>query len=291
MRTYNNRWISDQALEHLSNCNGRILDLGGGLAPYHRAEAIVDIAPYDAERLTSNTWGRKRRLSLASSDPLDLYPQVRRPYGSEDGSRGENAESAEGATQQPNNEQLRSRWAPSDYVQLDATREKLPFDDNEFDVGLCSHMLEDVEEPLPALEELSRVSKKVVIISTSRLLEQTKGIDHPRYCGFKHHKWMLESEGDGVVFTRKSSVVEQQGCHIICPPGKILKRDVGTFFHAGLEGNARVRSFKDAAQERESLSSFVDRFQRRHELFEHDDYSHNIKYWYWRVRQFLFGVE
>lgn len=46
-----------------------------------------------------------------------------------------------------------------------ADAEKLPFDDNSFDVILCSETLEHLLEPVTAIKELQRISKKFVIIS------------------------------------------------------------------------------------------------------------------------------
>lgn len=87
-----------------------------------------------------------------------------------------------------------TEWLESDYTQLDlCSGTRWPFQDKEFDLGLCSHTLEDLRDPLPALAELQRVCKRVLVIAPSRLLEQTRGIDHPRFCGFLasslDHRW------------------------------------------------------------------------------------------------------
>jgi hypothetical protein len=277
MITYNNSCITDEVIESLAICNGRILDLGGGLSPYYRADAIVDIAPYDAERLAVNSWGR-------------TVGGIRCKVQCEDGTNSITT-SVPSLNLAPSTFDSSPRWSPSDYIQLDATKEKMPFADNEFDLGLSSHMLEDVENPFPAFEELNRVSKRVAIIAPSRLIEQTKGIDHPRHCGFGHHKWMLEHEGDHIVFTRKGELIEKRGCHIGCPLGKTMTLQAGVFFHVGENVIARQRVFKDHDDEIENLSSFVDRFQNRRALFQLDARALSLRSWIWRFKQWAFGAE
>jgi SAM-dependent methyltransferase len=81
---------------------------------------------------------------------------------------------------------------PRDYTQADICAGKpLPFDKDHFDLGLCSHTLEDLRDPINALAELGRVCKRILVITPSRLLEQTRNIAHPRYCGFSHHPWAV----------------------------------------------------------------------------------------------------
>jgi 2-polyprenyl-3-methyl-5-hydroxy-6-metoxy-1,4-benzoquinol methylase len=41
----------------------------------------------------------------------------------------------------------------------------LPYKDNSFDIVLCTEVLEHLEEPIKALKEISRVSKKYLILS------------------------------------------------------------------------------------------------------------------------------
>ena len=53
-----------------------------------------------------------------------------------------------------------------------------PFEDQAFDLGLCSHCLEDIRDPLPAVGELGRCCKHTLIVCPSRLFEQMKGVDH-----------------------------------------------------------------------------------------------------------------
>jgi len=40
---------------------------------------------------------------------------------------------------------------------------KLPFEDNFYDIVLCSHLLEDFSDPIPIMDELCRIGKEVII--------------------------------------------------------------------------------------------------------------------------------
>jgi len=79
-------------------------------------------------------------------------------------------------------------WTDSDYTRLDlCAGERWPIDDKRFDLGLCSHCLEDLREPIQVVRELARCCKRTLIICPSRLFEQMRGVDHPRFCGMGHH--------------------------------------------------------------------------------------------------------
>jgi SAM-dependent methyltransferase len=145
---------------------------------------------------------------------------------------------------------------PRDYTQADICAGKpLPFDKDHFDLGLCSHTLEDLRDPINALAELGRVCKRILVITPSRLLEQTRNIAHPRYCGFSHHPWAVFM-GEGFIgFRRKTPNLELPGCHLICPYGKTLSIDDGTFMYHGevIEGQEIMHfdSNQDVADYRE----------------------------------------
>lgn len=53
------------------------------------------------------------------------------------------------------------------FVKLDITHQKLPFENKEFDVCLCTHTLEDLPSPFSAIAEMSRVAKRGLIITPS----------------------------------------------------------------------------------------------------------------------------
>ena len=63
---YRNPWIPGEALNILTTETGRILDVGGGAAPYYRATHVLDIQPFDAERLSENAWGGDQKPEAGS---------------------------------------------------------------------------------------------------------------------------------------------------------------------------------------------------------------------------------
>src|SRR5947209_15599386 len=139
VQPYFNPWIPQAAVDVLAAERGPILDVGGGAAPFAGASHVLDLIPFDLNRLAANAWG---------------------------GSRS-------------------SPWTAAEYTEFDICgRDPWPFADKAFVLGLCSHTLEDLRDPLPALAQLGRVCERLLIITPSRLLEQTKNIDHPRFCGF-----------------------------------------------------------------------------------------------------------
>jgi hypothetical protein len=71
---------------------------------------------------------------------------------------------------------------------------KLPFDDNYFDFVYCGHTLEDLEDPFPLINEISRVGNRGLIVCPSRLSEQTVGIRDrsSNNCGHPHHNWVVD---------------------------------------------------------------------------------------------------
>src|SRR5208337_2273141 len=74
--------------------------------------------------------------------------------------------------------------------------ENLPFNDKEFDFVYCSHLLEHVENPAKACNELMRVGKRGYIetpTKTSDILFNFTALKN-------HHKWHIEILGDLLLF-------------------------------------------------------------------------------------------
>lgn len=62
-QNYNNTMRSQRVLEILDVAvrgGETILDVGGGISPFYGATHVLDILPYDRERLMKNSWGGKR---------------------------------------------------------------------------------------------------------------------------------------------------------------------------------------------------------------------------------------
>lgn len=74
--------------------------------------------------------------------------------------------------------------------------EKMPFKDKEFDFVYCSHVLEHVENPSKACDELMRVAKRGYIETPTKINDIMFG-----YTGIKnHHKWHINFVGNTLIF-------------------------------------------------------------------------------------------
>ncbi len=82
-------------------------------------------------------------------------------------------------------------------------KERYPFDDDQFDVVICSHTLEDLYDPMWVCSEINRIGKAGYIEVPSRLEEQTWGVEGP-YAGYAHHHWMVDVEGSHLDFVFKA---------------------------------------------------------------------------------------
>lgn len=72
---------------------------------------------------------------------------------------------------------------------------KLPFQDNEFDFLICSHVLEHVDDVISFSNEIKRVSKKGYIELPTRLE------DNLVFINLKAHKWWFMFNDDNMTLT------------------------------------------------------------------------------------------
>lgn len=248
IRIYNNPWIPKGALDILESQSGTIIDVGGGAAPYFRADHILDIQPFSSERLAKNAWGNK-------------------------------------------DSNFAPTWRENQYTQFDLLSGRpFPFQDKQFDLGLSSHCFEDLCDPIPAVNEMRRVCKKILIICPSRLLEQTRGIEHPRYSGFLHHIWMVFEEQGQLVFQRKSQLLNLKGCYLECPVGKTLPVDLGAMFFYGQDVRAVRREYFNEEEEYKDLCKFVNQWRGQNIFIPDTKASHNsIRYRLWWMNRKWLG--
>jgi ubiquinone/menaquinone biosynthesis C-methylase UbiE len=73
---------------------------------------------------------------------------------------------------------------------------ELPFQDNEFDFVYCSHLLEHVDDPARACEELMRVAKRGYIETPTK----THDIMLNYLYMENHHKWHVDLTGNSLIF-------------------------------------------------------------------------------------------
>jgi hypothetical protein len=105
-----------------------------------------------------------------------------------------------------------SKLKAKKFVQLDITRDKLPFKKNQFDVVLCTHTLEDLYNPFLVIEEMQRVGKRGLIITPSMgadmvfsPLDITNWLTGPRRTpGLSHHKWFFVKKGKSMQIIPKN---------------------------------------------------------------------------------------
>ncbi len=108
------------------------------------------------------------------------------------------------------------RFNAETWLVHDACRAPWPFPDKFFDFSFCSHLLEDVRDPLTVCAELQRVSKRGYIETPSRLreifckerfFEMKAAFGRFPAIGFQQHRWYVEIESNHVRFTAKDHMV------------------------------------------------------------------------------------
>jgi hypothetical protein len=210
------------------------------------ASHVLDLIPFDPQRLASSAWGGRRK----------------------------------------------SPWLAGDYTELDVCGgTPWPFADRHFDLGLCSHTLEDVRDPVPVLRELCRVSKKILLIFPSRLLEQTRNIEHPKFPGFPHHPWILFEERGELVFRRKTFYLNFRGCYLTCPFGKTLPVDLGSSYYFGGPIRGRELAYWSGEAELNDYRSFLDPYRgKAKSLFVRMDPPARFAHWIYYLKQRFGGV-
>lgn len=99
---------------------------------------------------------------------------------------------------------------PERLVKCDIATDRLPFPDKYFDFVYCRHTLEDLHNPFPACEEMSRVAKAGYIETPSPIAELCRGVDggSPAYRGYHHHRFIIWEVDGRLNFVSKYPLVE-----------------------------------------------------------------------------------
>ncbi len=101
----------------------------------------------------------------------------------------------------------KERFSAQTWVQMDlCDRKGLPFEDKAFDFSVCSHVLEDIRDPVFLCSEIIRISKRGYIEVPSRLVELCLGVQSKRYCGYHHHRWLVSVSDRKLTFIHKSAL-------------------------------------------------------------------------------------
>ena len=101
-------------------------------------------------------------------------------------------------------------WFTRDtWVQRDiCSKEPFPFADKYFDFVICSHVLEDIRDPLWVCSEMIRVAKRGYIEVPSREWESCRGVERKKMVGCSHHRWLIDIESDRITFLMKLYVIQ-----------------------------------------------------------------------------------
>lgn len=111
---------------------------------------------------------------------------------------------------------VEERFSRETWVQLDlCARTPWPFPDKYFDYAYCTHVLEDVRDPVWVCSEIRRIAKAGYISTPSRIMEQSLGVEHPSYAGYYHHRWLVSCVERRMVFRHKP-----HSLHVI--PGAVV---------------------------------------------------------------------
>jgi SAM-dependent methyltransferase len=105
------------------------------------------------------------------------------------------------------------RFSEDTWICHDVCGDPFPFADDYFDFSFCSHLLEDVRDPLKVCKELIRVSKSGYIevpsrqreiFSKSRLFLLKMLFGKTPDIGFPHHRWFVEIKERKISFLAKN---------------------------------------------------------------------------------------
>lgn len=89
--------------------------------------------------------------------------------------------------------------------------EPWPFDNDSFGSIVCSHLLEDVRDPLFVCKEMQRVASRGYIETPAHKQELSTGHDEEIFIGkslshgrgYPHHRWIVQLQDNTLIFTFK----------------------------------------------------------------------------------------
>ena len=76
-----------------------------------------------------------------------------------------------------------------------------------FNYAICTHTLEDVYNPFPALKYLPQIAHAGVIITPS-LQAELSYVENVHWKGYIHHRWIFESDDNHILLVPKISLIE-----------------------------------------------------------------------------------
>jgi len=84
-----------------------------------------------------------------------------------------------------------------EHVIMDFGTKKFPYPDNMFSFGYSANAFEELDNPVHAFEELTRVARTGFIMTTSPIIETTDIFGHAtKFIGFPHHRYLFWTDVD-----------------------------------------------------------------------------------------------
>jgi len=150
-----------------------VLDIGGWVNPFPRADYVIDIFPYETRGIASHGVGCLP-ITCVYTEPL------------------------------PDERFRKETWIIHDIC----SEKPFPFPDKMFDFVVCAQTLEDVRDPIKVCSEIIRVGRAGYIETPSRLGESI--MDFDKLVGGSHHRWLVEIEGNHILFRFKHHFLHTQ---------------------------------------------------------------------------------
>ena len=124
---------------------------------------------------------------------------------------------------------VQQRFSADSWIQADLCDHKpWPIADKAFDFAICSHVLEDVRDPIWMCSEIQRIAKAGYIETPSRVVEQSKGVENPRHAGYYHHRWLVSKASERrLEFRHKPHLLHSVNQAIVThlPPTRRIRRE------------------------------------------------------------------
>lgn len=99
-------------------------------------------------------------------------------------------------------------------ININIDESKIDFPDGYFDMGYARHIFEDINNPVFAFHEMTRVCKTGYIETPSPLIETTRYVDadvliKSKYRGYIHHRYFVYTDHEGILnFVPKYPFIE-----------------------------------------------------------------------------------
>lgn len=100
-------------------------------------------------------------------------------------------------------------FSKDSWIIHDVSSKPLPFKDKSIDFVLCSHILEDIRDPLFLCSEMIRIGKRGYLEVPSRTFESIMGLHGRHYAGYPHHRWLIEIVKNKIIFRFKSHAIHE----------------------------------------------------------------------------------